>query len=226
MVIACPSRPLRFSAPVLLRAGVEVVSYSEGLSAVLSMSGQSLSAILAPTDMEGVDVLRFVEAVTTRSNVPVIVGLTGTDESHEAGYRALEGGARALLGLPCADHQLATLARSVGLPPVDWSPPLVVGPLVLHRAAYEVTVDSIPIHFTPREIQFLEHLMMEAPRVVAVEDLAELFAGADGPRPSAVRKLVARVRRKLNAARPGLLMTVHGVGYRIAAASPAPRPKG
>ena len=154
--------------------------------------------------------------------MPIVVGLTGTDDSHQAGYRALERGARALLGLPCTLEQLCALAREIGLPPKNTSAPLVVGPIVLDRAAYRVTVNAVPIHFTPREILFLEHLMREAPRVVAVDELAARFMAADGPHLGAARKLVAKVRRKLNDAQPGLLTTVHGVGYAIPLPMPSP----
>lgn len=215
LVIDSPSVPFDCRPEDAVRAGIDVLRHDTALSALLAVGTQQPSLVVAPTDMIGVEIGQFVEVVRTLTAVPVVVGLVRGDASSSAGFHALELGARSLIGLPCTAEQLAARAREVGAESRRFPAPLVSGPITLDRAAFRVLVNDQPIHFSPREVLFLEYLMLEAPRTVAVHEMAGRFAGGEEPQLGAALKMVARVRRKLNAAQPGLIQTVQGVGYRI-----------
>lgn len=214
-----PTRPLtRSSHAALLHHGIDLHPYSDGPSALLALMAEDPCAVLAPTDLAGVDLLRFVEAIVAWSGVPIIVGLTGEEGSHDRAFRALEAGARGLVGLPVAADQLSSAIRHLGLNHTVSATALSYGPLDLDRAAHQVRVFGTPVHLSPQEFTLLEYLLAEAPRAVPVAELAAVIGREHPADPVGVRKRVQNLRRKLAGARPGhtaVVETLRGVGYRI-----------
>ena len=203
----------------MLRHGIELHPYADGAAALLSLSAEDPAAVLAPTDMEGVDLLRFVHAVVAWSDVPIIIGLTATPSCHELAYEALEKGARALIALPFAPAQLASAIRHVGLRRTTSAAPLSYGPITLDRVAHRVLVYSTALHFSPQEVLLLEYLMNEAPRTVSLNEIGAMIGdSATSGGDMRIRKLIEKVRRKLLTAaptQPSLIETVRGLGYRL-----------
>ena len=220
-VVAVESASCRLThtaAPALLDSGIELRPYADGPAALLALMGEDPAAVLTPTDVVGVDFLRFVSAIVAWSDVAVIVGLTDDPGSHALAFAALEAGARGLLGLPFAPAQLTSLLRHLGYPNTT-AASLRYGPLQLDRQAHQARLSGAPVQLTPREFTLLEFLISEAPRVVSLAEigtvLGEPTSPADGPR---VRKSVQILRRKLAGVqqdqRP-LIESVRGLGYRL-----------
>ena len=61
----------------LLATGIDLRPYADGPSALLGLMAEDPAVILAPTDLIGVDYLRFVRAIVAWSEIPIIIGLTG-----------------------------------------------------------------------------------------------------------------------------------------------------
>ena len=213
------------SSANLLRQGIELHPYSEGVAALLGLSHDEPAAIIAPTDMRGVDILHFIDAVSAWANVPVIVGVAGDTESYEVAFHALEHGARALLALPftaqgLADtlHQLGAYGPRLGDPALT----LTVGPITLEPQSFRVKADGTFVALTPREFQLLKYLMNESPRVVTAEELTAGHGIYDDGSVAGTRVALGRLRKKLHAASPAAaatLETVRGLGYRVAETS-------
>lgn len=219
LAIASPSGLTNEAPAALLGLGLEVLTYPDGAMGLIGAATESPSAVVAPTDMTGVDVLRFVDAISTWRNVPVIVGLTRSIDSQDIGFAALGRGARALIALPFTGAQLSSALHGLGFSAEDSALPLALGPIVLDPRAHRLTVGGDAVHLTPKEFLLLEHLILEHPRVVSVGELTAHLDDGHSSTMSGIRVMVSRLRRKLDAAAAGrtgtLLETVRGLGYRM-----------
>jgi DNA-binding response OmpR family regulator len=221
-VIAVES-PSRILTPCghdrLLANGIDLRPYPDGLSALLDLMAEDPGAVLAPTDLIGVSFLRFIETIVGRSNIPVIIGLTGDEQSNQHAFYGLEAGARGLISLPADADQLAAAIRRLGLTRTESAASLQYGPISLDPQAHQVRVSGRVVRLSLREFALVEYLLGEAPRVVSVAEIAAVVGyseRADGP--VKARKCVEKLRRKLGGVatgQPAVLETVRGLGYRL-----------
>ena len=220
IAIESPSRMLTCCSPEhLLASGIDLRPYADGASALLALMAEDPAAVVAPTDLIGVDFLRFVRAIAAWSDIPVIIGVTDDEESHQRAFNGLEAGARGLLGLPFDSEQLTSTIRHLGLTRTASAAILHYGSIDVDLQAHTVQVSGTVVRLTPRELALVAYLLAEAPRVVSAAEIAAVI-GADPQvvSPARVRKYVQNVRRKLNKARPGqpaVLENVRGLGYRL-----------
>ncbi|MDT0306981.1 response regulator transcription factor [Streptomyces sp. DSM 44917] len=95
------------------------------------------------------------------------------------------------------------------------APALRIGDLVVDRAARRVTRGGAEVTLTAKEFAVLEHLAGRAGEVVPkAEILAHGWDFAYDGDPNIVEVYISTLRRKLG---PGLIHTVRGAGYRLAA---------
>jgi DNA-binding response OmpR family regulator len=220
IAVESPSRTLTPCGPDrLLASGIDLRPYPDGPSALLNLMAEDPGAVLAPTDLIGVNLLRFVRTIVGRSDIPVIIALTGDEESHQRAFHGLEAGARGLISLPADPDQLASAIRHLGLTRTESAASLQFGPIFLDPQAHQVRVSGRVVRLSPREFALVEYLLAEAPRVVSVSEIAAVV-GYDQQLDGLVkaRKYVEKLRRKLNEARtgePAVLETVRGLGYRV-----------
>jgi DNA-binding response OmpR family regulator len=203
----------------LLASGIDLRQYPDGPSALLNLIAEDPGAVLAPTDLIGVNFLRFIRTIASRSEIPVIIGLTGDDESHQHAFHGLEAGARGLISLPADPGHLASAIRRLGLTRTESAASLQYGPISLDPQAHQVRVSGTVVRLSAREFALVEYLLAEAPRVVSVAEIAAVIGYSeqvDGL--VRARKYVEKLRRKLSeaaAGQPALLETVRGLGYRL-----------
>lgn len=203
----------------LLANGIDLRPYADGPSALLGLMAEDPAAVLAPTDLIGVDFENFVRAIVAWSDIPVIIGLTNGEESHQRAYRGLDAGARGLVGLPCNPDQLTSAVRHFGLTRTKSAAILHHGSVELDVQAHQVRVAGTAVRLTPREFELVKYLLAQAPRVVSAAEIAAVVGDEQHlVGPVRVRKYVQNLRRKLGEARPGqpaVLETVRGLGYRL-----------
>lgn len=224
VAVESASRPLTDTAhPTLLDHGIDLHPYVDGPAALLALMEEDPAAILAPTDLVGVDFARFVAAVVAWSDIAVIVGLTDDPASHTLAFEALEVGARGLLGLPFAPAQMASSLRHLGYSNTT-AAGLQYGSLELDRQGHQARLFGTPVQLTPREFTLLELLLREAPRVVSLAEIGAALGEAHYPaEESRVRKGVQLLRRKLAPLHPDqqhVIESVRGLGYRLIDGSP------
>jgi DNA-binding response OmpR family regulator len=220
IAVESPSRMLTCSShDHLLASGIDLRPYADGASALLGLMAEDPAAVLAPTDLIGVDFRRFVRAIVACSDIPVIIGLTDGQESHQRAFHSLEAGARGLLGLPFDTEHLTSAIRHLGLTRTASAASLHYGSIDVDAQAQTVRVSGTAVHLSPRELALVAYLLAEAPRVVSAGEIAAVIGNEHQVlSPIRIRKYVQNVRRKLSEARPGqpaVLETVRGLGYRL-----------
>jgi two-component system, OmpR family, alkaline phosphatase synthesis response regulator PhoP len=108
-------------------------------------------------------------------------------------------------------------AQPAGAPP---SEPITVGDLVIDPLTREVTAAGAPVRLTPGEFDLLEHMAREPGRAFTRSQLLEVLHGSDlFITARSVDVHVMNLRKKLEGepGAPRRLLTVYGIGYKLAA---------
>jgi DNA-binding response OmpR family regulator len=217
IAVESPSGMLtRSSHDSLLASGIDLRPYADGASALLGLMAEDPAAVVAPTDLIGVDFQRFVRAIVAWSDIPVIIGLTNDEESQRRAFDGLEAGGRGLVWLPFESDQLTSAIRQLGLTRTESAAILRYGSIELDMQAHRVRVLGREVHLAPREFALVKYLLAEAPRVVSAAEIAAVI-GVNQPAGAVrVRKYVQNLRRKLTeTGQPAVLENVRGLGYRL-----------
>lgn len=162
--------------------------------------------------LDGLSVLRRWRA--GGHTLPVLI-LTARDAWHEK-VAGIDAGADDYLTKPFHMEELlarlrALIRRAQGLA----SPLLQAGRVMLDTRSGRVSVDGLPLALTSHEFKVLAYLMHRPGQVVSRGELTEHIYAQDFDRDSnTIEVFVGRLRKKLP---PGLIETVRGLGYRLAA---------
>ncbi|NIZ92630.1 response regulator transcription factor [Kineococcus rubinsiae] len=210
-------------APLLRRAGYDVVVTADGRQALDGIRAHDPDLVVLDVMMPGLDgraVLRQVRA--EHRSTPVIL-LTQVGESSERAM-ALEEGADDYLNKPFDPQELIARIRAVlrrgasaggGL---GQSPRLRSGSVVLDRVSQRVSRDGRDVVLTPRATALLAYFMTHPDEVMTRERLLEAVWGWTFQTSTrSVDTRVAELRRELevDSSDPQLITTVLGTGYRF-----------
>jgi two-component system KDP operon response regulator KdpE len=166
-------------------------------------------------DGDGIDLARRLRE-WTRAPI-VVVSARGREEDK---VNALDAGADDYLTKPFGVNELLARLR-VALRHARASPDvpavLEAGPLRIDLARREVTVDGREVRLTPTEYKLLALLARHAGKVLTHRQILREVWGPNATEAHWVRVHMAELRKKLEAdpARPRLLVTEPGVGYRL-----------
>jgi len=101
--------------------------------------------------------------------------------------------------------------------------PMTFADLELDDDLHEVRRGGTPIDLTATEFRLLRYLMQNAPRVLSKAQILDHVWNYDfGGDANIVETYVSYLRKKIDALGPPLILTVRGVGYRLAAPTPTP----
>ena len=165
-------------------------------------------------DMDGYEVIRCMRAA--HLSAPVIV--LSTLSRPQAKVRAFTVGADDFVTRPFDQAELtarmhAVLRRSRGYS----GSTLQVGPLQLNLDSREVSVDGRPLYLTKKEYAILQLLVLRKGSVVSKDAfLSHLYGGMDEPAMKIIDVFVCKLRKKLQVAGAGhLLSTLWGRGFML-----------
>ncbi|OJF15015.1 response regulator transcription factor [Couchioplanes caeruleus] len=171
--------------------------------------------------MPGLDGLNVCRRLRQESDLLVLM-LTARSTEDDL-LLGLELGADDYLTKPYSPRELMArirtlLRRSGRRTGAPTAPVLRVGPLAVDPARHEVRAHGAPVGCTPGEFAILKALAAYPGRVFTRAQLLEHTRGID--RSSTERTIdvhVKNLRRKIEAdpRRPGLLLTVYGIGYKL-----------
>ena len=211
-------RFLRTTLSALDYRVVEAETVAEALVAVTTHNPEVILMDLGLPDGDGIDLTRRIRAW---NRVPIIVlSARGREEDKVA---ALDEGADDYLTKPFGVNELLARIRaamrraaaaSAGAPPAV----LEVGPLRIDQSRREVTVGAREIRLTPIEYRLLVLMAGNAGKVLTHRQILKEVWGPPYVNESHnLRVFMATLRRKVeeDPARPRLLLTEPGVGYRM-----------
>ena len=166
------------------------------------------------------DGIEFARRIREWSRVPIVVlSARGREEDK---VDALDAGADDYLTKPFGVRELLARLR-VALrhragDAADGHGVIEIGPLRVDVARREVEIAGRPVHLTRTEYRLLVLLAQNAGRVITNRQiLTEVWGPEAADQTHYVRVYMAELRKKIEAdpARPRLLVTEQGVGYRL-----------
>jgi DNA-binding response OmpR family regulator len=206
----------------LEQESIAVVEAASGEEALASIRRAPPTLVLLDVRLQGIDgfeVLRRIDAAGER--VPVFLVTSLEDELDQlVGYRL---GALDYVVKPVSPKVLAAKVRAFVnriAAPADAPARTVCGPLVVEHEGLRALVDGQEVPLTRREYGLLATLAQHPGWVYSRDHLLLEVWGIDAERIETrlVDQHVANLRRKLaEAGADGLVQTVRGVGYRLAA---------
>ena len=215
----------RFLRPGLEGQGyrvVEATTAREGLDLASSHNPDLVILDLGLPDGDGVDLARRLREW---SAAPIVVVSARGQEADKVA--ALDAGADDYVTKPFGMGELFARLRvaerhSARFKPEAGDPVFEAGPLRVDLAARRVFRDGQEVHLTALEYKLLAALVRHADKVVTHRHLLkEVWGPASVNETQYLRVYMAQLRHKIETdpARPALLMTETGVGYRLRSSS-------
>ncbi len=196
----------------------EALTASEAISLATQHVPDLILLDLGLPDGDGIAVTRRLREF---SRVPIIV-LSARGRERDK-VEALDAGADDYLTKPFGTGELmarirVALRHAARAPDTPSDPSLVIGTLVIDPLKRVVTLRGSEVHLTPTEYRLLLHLAHNLDRVLTHRQiLAEVWGPGHTRQTEYLRVFMLQLRRKLelDPARPQLIVTEPGVGYRM-----------
>jgi DNA-binding response OmpR family regulator len=202
--------------------GYEVVSATDGPSALEQAAAHPPDLVLLDIMMSGLDGNEVCERIRQTSMVPIIM-LTARGENEDK-VRSLDVGADDYVTKPFSADELlarvrAALRRAKYTPPAVVEQSLVRGNLRIDLATQRVLVRGSLVELPKVEFRLLCELAGSPGRVFSPSELLERVWRPDEDNSvqlvwQAIHRL--RVKIELDQARPRYILTKHGTGYYFA----------
>jgi two-component system KDP operon response regulator KdpE len=210
----------RFIRASLGAHGYRVIEAGTAREAVALATGHNPDLIVLDLGLPDGDGITLTHQIREWSRVPiVVVSARGREEDK---VEALDAGADDYLTKPFGVHELLARLRAAlrhaqaGLIPIEQV--IEVGNVRIDLVRREVTAAGREVHLTPIEYKLLVLLASNADRVLTHRQiLKEVWGPAYMAHAHYVRVHMVELRKKIEAdpARPTLLVTEVGVGYRL-----------
>ncbi|MFD8685843.1 response regulator transcription factor [Streptomyces sp. NPDC059651] len=205
----------------LTRAGYEVTRAADGTAALEQYAARRPDLAVLDLMLPGMDGFEVCRRMRAHGPVPVIMLTARGDEDDR--ILGLETGADDYVTKPFSPRELVLRVDSVlrraraDAAPSGRPAPVRGAGIVLDPAARHATWKGRPLALTLREFDLLAFFLRHPGRVFTREELMRGVWGWDFGDLSTVTVHVRRLRGKVEAdpARPELIRTVWGVGYRM-----------
>ena len=220
LVIEDEPQMRRFLRPLLTSHGfrvIEACTASEALALATSHNPEIILLDLGLPDGDGIGLTRQFREWT---QAPIIVVSARGRETDKV--EALDAGADDYVTKPFGGNELLARMRVAvrhlrrGDHPGE--PVIAVGPLEIDLSGHRVTLRGAELSLTPIEYRLLTLLARHAGRVMTHRQLLrEVWGPAHAGQTHYLRVYMAQLRRKIETepARPRILLTEPGVGYRM-----------
>jgi DNA-binding response OmpR family regulator len=198
----------------LSEGGFRVRHVTTGGAALTAVAEDEPDVVLLDMGLPDRDGLAVCRGIREISRVPILA-VTGRG-AVEARIRGLRSGADDYIVKPFLVEELlaridAVLRRTRGL---GVAPTVVAGDVEVDLSRRSVTVAGVPVKLARKEFDLLAALARREGAVVARDELLdEVWGSVDASARRTLEAHVGLVRSKLG--RPGAIVTVRGVGYRL-----------
>jgi two-component system response regulator RegX3 len=204
---------------LLRREGFEVSEAATGPEALAEFERAGADIVLLDLMLPGMSGTQVCRQIRATSSVPVVM-VTAKDEEIDK-ILGLELGADDYVTKPYSSRELIARIHAIlrrGREPDADPPPLQAGRVRMDVERHQVTVDGAQIPMPLKEFTLLEMFLRNPGRVLTREQLINRVWGPDHfGDPKTVDVHVKRLRTKIepDPARPTLLTTVRGLGYKL-----------
>jgi DNA-binding response OmpR family regulator len=220
LVVDDEPRIVQLARDYLEHAGFAVLAASDGRAALQIARSRHPDLVVLDLGLPGLDGLDVTRALRADGNLPIVM-LTARDDELDK-LLGLELGADDYLTKPFSPRELVARVRAVlrraerAAEPADR---IVAGELVLDVPRLQGTVAGRSIELTPSEFAILATMARQPGRVFTRSQLLDAVRGdAFESYERAIDAHVKNIRRKIepDPRQPRYLLTVYGVGYRVA----------
>jgi DNA-binding response OmpR family regulator len=208
----------------LEHAGFAVLTAGDGTSALQAARTRHPDLVVLDLGLPGLDGLDVIRALRAAGSTPIVV-VTARDTELDK-LLGLELGADDYVTKPFSPRELVARVRAVLRRSERAAEPgdrVEVGDLTLDVPRLRATVEGRAVDLTPTEFAILETMARSPGRVFTRSQLLDAVHGiAFESYERAIDAHVKNIRRKLEPepGRPRYLLTVYGVGYRVADPEP------
>lgn len=213
----------RLLRTVLPNHGFRLIDVGTGAEGLREMELHRADILLLDLGLPDVDGMEVIQRLREWSAVPILV-LSARKQERDK-ISALDAGADDYVSKPFSVGELLSrmrvaLRRSGRIADGSSHPesPFVVGELQVDLVRRRVTLAGQEVHLTPIEYRLLAALVREAGKVLTQRQLlTEVWGPSLAEEVQYLRVYMAQLRRKLekDPARPRILLTELGVGYRL-----------
>ncbi|EFO81387.1 two component transcriptional regulator [Oscillochloris trichoides DG-6] len=200
----------------------EIIAVANGLEALKAFEKQPFDVVILDVMMPYVDGFEACERIRAQSDVPIVI-LTSRDGTEDV-VHGFELGADDYITKPFKTVELIARVESILRRVEGYSarraPPVVrVGELEIDEPRHRVSVRGSDVNLTPMEFELLYFLAANAGQVFDRETLfREVWGYEYVGETNLVDVCVRRLREKVELipSRPKIILTVRGVGYKLA----------
>jgi len=207
----------------LSNLGWEVSQAATGFEGLEAARGFKPDVVLLDLNLPDMSGSELLERLRGWSSVPVIV--VSVRDSEADIVRLLNGGADDYVVKPFYTNELVARIEAVQRRRMPDADPIVrTGRLELDLSRREVVAAGERVRLTPTEYSVLEILARHSGRIVTRDRiLREIWGPAGESEEGSLRVFINALRKKIEAdpARPELITTEPGVGYRLEVLPPA-----
>ncbi|HEY7940507.1 MAG TPA: response regulator transcription factor [Candidatus Limnocylindrales bacterium] len=220
LVVDDEPRIAQLARDYLEHAGFAVLTAGDGHGALATAHARRPDLVVLDLGLPGMDGLDVARALRRESDVPIIM-LTARDDELDR-VLGLELGADDYVTKPFSPRELVARVRAVlrraerAQVPTDV---IRVGDLVMDVARMRVEVAGRPVDLTATEFQLLTALARQPGRIFTRAQLLDAVHGvAFESYERAIDTHIKNLRRKVEPEprQPRYILTVYGVGYRLA----------
>lgn len=210
---------VRALTPALEAEGYDVTPVAAGAAALEALAREGFDVILLDLGLPDMDGKQVIERIREWSEVPIIV--LSARHLEDEKIAAFDLGADDYVNKPFAMGELMARLRAAQRGRDRRFSSLstfTAGPLTMDFSNRRVWIEGEPVHLTPKEYDLARALARYAGRVVTHRQIvAAVWGGSGAVDNQSVRVLVAQLRLKIerNPARPRIILTEQGLGYRL-----------
>jgi DNA-binding response OmpR family regulator len=220
LVVDDEPRIVDLARDYLEHAGFRVIAASDGTAALDSARRDRPDLVVLDLGLPGLDGLDVTKALRAEGSIPIVMVTARDDELDK--LLGLELGADDYLTKPFSPRELVARVKAVLRRtdrPVDASDVIRVGELALDVPRMRTEVAGRNVELTPTEFTLLATLARQPGRIFTRSQLLDALHGvAFESYERAIDSHIKNLRRKVepDPRQPRYVLTVYGVGYRLA----------
>jgi DNA-binding response OmpR family regulator len=220
LVVDDEPRIVDLARDYLEHAGFRVIAASDGSQALESARRDRPDLVVLDLGLPGLDGLDVTKALRAEGSIPIVMVTARDDELDK--LLGLELGADDYLTKPFSPRELVARVKAVLRRtdrPIEASDVVRIGELTLDVPRMRTEVAGRNVELTPTEFTLLATLARQPGRIFTRSQLLDALHGvAFESYERAIDSHIKNLRRKLepDPRRPRYVLTVYGVGYRLA----------